>query len=101
MEVVNLRASLLDAGKLMDQVALDRYSFLRDAYLQRRRDAIYDGAPPFEDEFADEPASAPAGKAAPAAGKTEPAGKPALQAPAAAASAATAPKASPAPVPKK
>lgn len=94
VEVVNLRASLLDASKLLDQVALDRYSFLRDAYLQRRRDAIYDGAPPFEDEFADEPATAPA--PAPA-GKTEPAGKPGLQAPAAAASAAAAQKAVPAP----
>jgi phospholipid-binding lipoprotein MlaA len=93
LEVVNLRASLLDASKLMDQVALDRYSFLRDAYLQRRRDAVYDGAPPFEDEFADEPPT-------PAGGKTEPAAKPAVQTPAAAAPAAAAASA-PKPAPKK
>lgn len=71
LEVVSLRASLLDAGRLLDQAALDRYSFLRDGYLQRRLDAVYDGAPPFVDEFADEP---------PAAQTTEPAGRPGVQA---------------------
>lgn len=35
--IVNARASLLDAGDLLDQVALDKYSFARDIYLQRRR----------------------------------------------------------------
>ncbi len=98
VEVINLRASLLDAGRLMDQVALDRYSFLRDAYLQRRRDAIYDGAPPFEDEFADEPASAAPG-AAPV--KTEPAARATVQPAAAAASAAPLPASAPAPAPQK
>ncbi len=91
VEVVSLRASLLDATRMLDQVALDRYSFLRDAYLQRRRDAQYDGAPPFEDEFADEPASPPAGK-------TEPPAKPAVQPAAAAAPAAAS---APRPTPKK
>jgi phospholipid-binding lipoprotein MlaA len=33
---VDTRASLLDADKLVNQVALDRYSFIRDAYIQRR-----------------------------------------------------------------
>ncbi len=66
LEVLSLRASLLGATGLLDQVALDRYSFLRDAYLQRRLDAVYDGAAPMVDEFADEPASAaPAAKPAP------------------------------------
>lgn len=73
LEVVDLRARLLNAGQLLDQVALDRYSFLRDAYLARRRDAVYDGAPPLEnmDEFADEPTddtkAAPPAAPAPAA----------------------------------
>ena len=31
--VVNLRANLLEADRLLDQAAIDRYSFLRDAYL--------------------------------------------------------------------
>jgi phospholipid-binding lipoprotein MlaA len=62
VEVVDVRARLLQAGQLVDQVALDKYSFFRDAYLARRRDAIFDGAPPmdtFEDESAD-PAKPPA-----------------------------------------
>ncbi|MBP6019321.1 MAG: VacJ family lipoprotein [Burkholderiaceae bacterium] len=33
---VDTRANLLDADKLVDEIALDRYSFIRDAYLQRR-----------------------------------------------------------------
>ncbi len=35
--VVDTRANLLDADKLVDDVALDRYSFIRDAYLQQRK----------------------------------------------------------------
>jgi phospholipid-binding lipoprotein MlaA len=70
LEIVELRASLLDATKLFDQIALDRYSFLRDGYLQRRRSDIYDGAPPFIDEFANDPTEpkppAPLQKPAPA-----------------------------------
>jgi phospholipid-binding lipoprotein MlaA len=42
------RADLLDAGKLLEEAALDRYVFLRDAYLQRRRNLVYDGEPPRE-----------------------------------------------------
>jgi phospholipid-binding lipoprotein MlaA len=44
--VVNLRANLLELEGVLDQAALDRYAFLRDAYLQRRRNQIYDGNPP-------------------------------------------------------
>ena len=33
---------------LLEQAALDRYVFQRDAYLQRRRSLIYDGSPPRE-----------------------------------------------------
>ncbi len=66
LQIVSTRANLLGASALLDQVALDRYSFLRQAYLARRLDAVYDGSPPmeaFEDEGADppaKPASAPA-----------------------------------------
>ncbi|MCW5636697.1 MAG: VacJ family lipoprotein [Rubrivivax sp.] len=58
LAVINTRTNLLSASDLLDQVALDRYVFLRDAYLQRRLDAVYDGAPPLE-TFDDEPDSAP------------------------------------------
>lgn len=34
--IIDTRANLLDADRLVDEVALDRYSFIRDAYIQRR-----------------------------------------------------------------
>lgn len=47
LEGVNLRSNLLDTEKVLDEAgAIDRYSFLRDAYLQRREVLIHDGAPP-------------------------------------------------------
>jgi phospholipid-binding lipoprotein MlaA len=48
--VVHARAGLLGASKLLDDIALDRYTFLRDAYLARRRNLVYDGNPPEEGE---------------------------------------------------
>ena len=45
---VNTRAELLDATRLLEEAALDKYVFQRDAYLQRRRSLIYDGSPPRE-----------------------------------------------------
>jgi phospholipid-binding lipoprotein MlaA len=50
VEAVHTRASLLGATSLLGQVALDRYSFVRDSYLARRRSAVYDGNPPPEPE---------------------------------------------------
>ncbi len=69
LELLNTRTNLLQTGSLVDQVALDRYSFIRDAYLSRRRDALYDGAPPMETFDDDEGPSPPAAaaSAAPAA----------------------------------
>jgi phospholipid-binding lipoprotein MlaA len=46
LRVIDLRASLLDASKLLEGAALDKYQFVRDAYLQRRRNLVYDGDPP-------------------------------------------------------
>ena len=37
LNVVNKRAKLLDASNLVDEISLDKYTFVRDAYLQRRR----------------------------------------------------------------
>jgi phospholipid-binding lipoprotein MlaA len=48
------RANLLDASSVLDQAALDRYAFVRDAWLQRRRNQVYDGNPPREKDDADD-----------------------------------------------
>ena len=58
LELIHTRAGLLTTTQLVGEVALDRYSFIRDAYLSRRLDQVYDGAPPLEafDTSADEPA---------------------------------------------
>jgi phospholipid-binding lipoprotein MlaA len=47
---VDLRSQVLESGSLVDTAALDRYIFIRNAYLQRRRYLIYDGKPPPESE---------------------------------------------------
>jgi phospholipid-binding lipoprotein MlaA len=39
LNVVDKRASFLGFDRQLDQVALDKYSFIRDAYMQRRRAA--------------------------------------------------------------
>jgi phospholipid-binding lipoprotein MlaA len=40
------RANLIQAESVLSTAALDKYSFIRDAWLQRRRSQIYDGNPP-------------------------------------------------------
>jgi len=59
------RAELLDAVRIMEEAALDRYGFIRDSYLQRRRSQVYDGDPPRETEGS---SSSGASDAAPSAG---------------------------------
>lgn len=49
LRVVNARSNLLGATQVLDDIALDKYTFIRDAYLQRRRSLIYDGEPPDDD----------------------------------------------------
>ena len=44
------RAQLLKATNVLEQAALDPYLFVRDAWLQRRRNQVYDGKPPLEDD---------------------------------------------------
>lgn len=46
LEVVDTRAKYLRAGRLLDDAALDKYTFTRDAFLQHRRNDVYDGNPP-------------------------------------------------------
>ena len=42
---VNARANNLAATDILEQAALDRYSYLRSAFFQRRQNQIFDGAP--------------------------------------------------------
>lgn len=43
---ISYRANLLDASRVVEEAALDKYTFTRDAYLQRRQSLVYDGNPP-------------------------------------------------------
>jgi len=81
---VSVRADLLEATKILETAALDPYVFVRDAFLQRRRNLVWDGnPPPDEDDIEDtKPKPAPA----------EDAAKPAAAAPAPAEPAGEAPK---------
>jgi len=47
---VDIRAQVAGTGALVDTAALDRYLFIRNAYLQRRRYLVFDGKPPPEPE---------------------------------------------------
>ncbi len=40
LEVVDIRAGLLGAGNVLEEAALDKYSFTRDFYLNRRQNQI-------------------------------------------------------------
>ena len=46
VRAVDQRAAVLDASKFIEEAAIDRYEFVRDAYLQRRQSKIYDGDDP-------------------------------------------------------
>jgi phospholipid-binding lipoprotein MlaA len=49
--VVDTRANLLKAEKVLDQAATDEYSYVRDAYMSRRQYLVFDGNPPQNDDF--------------------------------------------------
>jgi phospholipid-binding lipoprotein MlaA len=59
VRIIDKRAGLLDAGNMLNQAAIDKYTFTRDAYLQYRRNQVYDGNPPDEDDLVD-PSAEPA-----------------------------------------
>jgi len=69
VRIVHKRATLLDAEKLVKGAALDRYQFMRDAYLQRRQSLINDNGktgdlPQYEEEPSNEaPKETPASSA--------------------------------------
>jgi phospholipid-binding lipoprotein MlaA len=57
LRIVDQRSKYLSSSSLLGEAAFDRYTFIRDAYIQRRRNRIYDGNPPLieeDDEVPDE-----------------------------------------------
>ena len=53
-KAIEVRAALLKAEGILDEAALDRYTFIREFYLQRRLNQVYDGNPPEEQAEFDE-----------------------------------------------
>ncbi len=52
LRVVDARAELLDAEKILEEAALDKYEFIRDAYMQRRNSLVHNGeVPDIDDEW--------------------------------------------------
>jgi len=80
LDIVDTRASLLDTTDMVDRVALDPYSFVRDAYLQRRAAMVRGTAtgegnlPDYSDDGGDLPDYSDDGddKAAPASAPAQP-----------------------------
>jgi phospholipid-binding lipoprotein MlaA len=68
---VDIRAQLLPAEAVVDTAAVDKYRFVRNAYLRARRYQLYDGKPPPEDED-DGGAVGPGGVTAPPTPSTKP-----------------------------
>lgn len=46
--IIHTRSEILSATQLVEDASMDRYIFVRDGYMQRRRFLIYDGNPPRE-----------------------------------------------------
>jgi phospholipid-binding lipoprotein MlaA len=61
LNLVDTRAGLLSASGVVDGLAFDKYTFIRDAYIARRRNLVYDGNPPElpEEKEPAEPVPAP------------------------------------------
>jgi len=58
LKYIDIRADLLKATDIIDATAIDRYAYIRDAYMARRKNLVYDGNPPAdkseEDIFGDD-----------------------------------------------
>jgi phospholipid-binding lipoprotein MlaA len=50
----DMRARWLEKEKSVEEAALDKYEFIREAYLQRRRNLVHDGIPPESPDDDDE-----------------------------------------------
>jgi len=53
VRVVDTRANLLKTVDTVKEASLDPYSFVRDAYLQKRENDVYDGNPPSDFDYSD------------------------------------------------
>lgn len=63
LQIVNTRAGLLGATRVIDDIALDKYTFVRDAYLQRRGSLKFESYAPETPAAPDAAASDVAGAA--------------------------------------
>lgn len=50
LRMIDTRADLLPADKVIAEAALDKYAYVRDGYLQRRRNLVFDGNAPRQDD---------------------------------------------------
>lgn len=50
LKILDERVRLFGAERVLEGMALERYTLIRDAYLSRRRSLIYDGDPPDQGE---------------------------------------------------
>lgn len=53
LRLTDVRADLLKADEAVKQAALDPYSFVRDGWLQKRENDVYDGNPPDHFDYSD------------------------------------------------
>ena len=82
IRLIDRRAYILDTSSLLEDAALDRYEFVRDAYLQRRESKIYHGDAPKDGDSGtakpdgqqdNQPAAQPDSQATPSSGSPPPA----------------------------
>jgi len=64
LKYIDTRADLLETGDILEEAAVDPYSFIRETYQQSRRNKIHDGTlplngPQFEDEIQFDDEAAP------------------------------------------
>lgn len=76
LNVIDVRSNLLRANEVLGEAALDKYSFARDTYLQRRQSLV--GSRKEEEERFDLPEATPGSTATPAASPNSPASAPAV-----------------------
>lgn len=53
LRVTDVRSGLLQAVDTLKEASLDPYTFVRDAYLQKRQNDVYDGNPPSDFDYSD------------------------------------------------
>lgn len=53
LRVTDVRVGLLQAVDTLKEASLDPYTFVRDAYLQKRQNDVYDGNPPSDFDYSD------------------------------------------------